>query len=255
LASPAKSLAAVRLFGLGLSPLNYQETLAWLATQMKTNGRRQCVFTANVDQVVRYARDADFRRAYESADLVVADGMPLVWSADLLGEDLRERVAGIDLLHGLCGLSAAEGYGCYLLGAQPEVSAEALHNLMAAYPPLRICGTHSGYFEQDRPVVEAINQAKTQILFVGMGSPRQELWLGRNWQALNCRIALTVGGAFDVIAGKLSRAPLGLQKLGLEWMWRLSQEPRRLGRRYLIEGRKFLPLLWREWQARRRSAV
>jgi N-acetylglucosaminyldiphosphoundecaprenol N-acetyl-beta-D-mannosaminyltransferase len=245
----------VHLFGLGLSPLNYDETLAWLASQMKANGRRQCVFTANVDQVVRYARDAEFRRAYDSADLVVADGMPLVWSADWLGESLRGRVAGIDLLHGLCALSAAEGYRCYLLGAQPVVNGEALQNLITAYPQLRICGGHSGYFEQDRPVVDAINRAKTQVLFVGMGSPRQELWLGRNWSALNCRIALTVGGAFDVISGKLSRAPLGLQKLGLEWMWRMLQEPRRLGWRYLIEGRKFLPLLWREWQGRRRTSV
>ncbi|HEX4487325.1 MAG TPA: WecB/TagA/CpsF family glycosyltransferase [Terriglobales bacterium] len=255
MASPAKSLSTVRLFGLGLSPLNYEETLAWLAAQMKSNGRRHCVFTANVDQVVRYARDPELRQAYETADLVVADGMPLVWSADWLGERLQERVAGIDLLHGLCALSAAEEYRCYLLGARPEVNAEARGNLIASYPPLRICGTHSGYFEQDRPVVEAINQAKTQVLFVGMGSPRQELWLGRNWAALNCRIALTVGGAFDVIAGKLIRAPLNVQKLGLEWMWRMLQEPRRLGRRYLIEGGKFLPLLWREWQARRRASI
>jgi N-acetylglucosaminyldiphosphoundecaprenol N-acetyl-beta-D-mannosaminyltransferase len=255
LSSPAKGFSPVRLFGLGLSPLSYPQTLAWLNEQLQINGRRQCVFTANVDQVVRYARDPEFRRAYDAADLVVADGMPLVWSADWLGQGLRERVAGIDLLHGLCGLSAAEGHRCYLLGARPEVNAEALRNLIAAYPRLRICGTHSGYFEHDRPVVEAINQAETEVLFVGMGSPRQELWLGRNWAALNCRIALTVGGAFDVIAGKLSRAPLHLQKLGLEWMWRLLQEPRRLGRRYLIEGGKFLPLLWREWQDRRRKSA
>lgn len=254
MASPVPSLLPVRLFGLALSPLTYQQTLAWLAGQMRSPGRRQCVFTANVDQVVRYARDAQFRRAYEAADLVVADGMPLVWSADWLGEALPERVAGIDLLHGLCGLSAQAGYRCYLLGAQAEVNARARENLVAAYPPLRICGTHSGYFALDLPVVEAINQAKAQVLFVGMGSPRQELWLGRNWAGLNCRLALTVGGAFDVIAGKLTRAPVALQKIGLEWLWRLLQEPRRLGWRYLIEGRKFLPLLWREWRGRRRTS-
>ena len=165
--------------------------------------------------------------------------MPLVWSADWLGETLPERVAGIDLLHGLCQLSAHAGYRCFLLGAQPEVNTQACRNLIAAYPPLLVCGTHSGYFEQDLPVVEAINGAQAQVLFVGMGSPRQELWLGRNWAELNCRIGLTVGGAFDVVAGKLSRAPLRMQKIGLEWVWRMLQEPRRLGRRYLIEGRSF----------------
>ena len=225
--------------------------MRWLASQLRSGGSRQCVFTANVDQVVRYASDPGFRHAYASADLVLADGMPLVWSADFLGETLPERVAGIDLLHGLCFLSATEGYRCYLLGAQPEVNTVAWGKLISTYPALQICGARSGYFAADRAVVEAINRARTQVLFVGMGSPRQELWLARNWATLDCRIALTVGGAFDVIAGKLRRAPLPLQRLGLEWMWRMLQEPRRLGRRYLIEGHKFLPLLWREWQARR----
>jgi N-acetylglucosaminyldiphosphoundecaprenol N-acetyl-beta-D-mannosaminyltransferase len=242
----------VRLLGLNLSRMTYQETIRWLDTNiLKTPGQRVCVLSANADQTVRCHTEPEFREIYEEAGLIVPDGMPLVWAARLLGKPLPERVTGIDLMHGLCELAARNGYPCFLLGSRPPVLTAAIQNLHARFPGLAICGSHSGYFQNDDVVVKAINAARPAILFVGMGSPRQEAWLKRNFSLLRCQLALPVGGAFDVVAGRLRRAPVVLQKLGLEWFWRMLHEPRRLWRRYLLDDTKLVAIFLRELRSRR----
>jgi N-acetylglucosaminyldiphosphoundecaprenol N-acetyl-beta-D-mannosaminyltransferase len=250
--SLASQADTVPLFGLNLSRMTYVRTLQWLESNVLEQACvRACVFSANVDQMVRYHSDTAFRGTYQVADLVVPDGMPVVWAARLLGRPVAERVTGIDLMYGLCRSAARSGQRCFLLGSKKEVAQAAAENLTLRFPGLVVCGWHDGYFFDDAPVVAAVNAARPEILFVGMGSPRQEIWLQRNLGQLACRLALPVGGAFEVIAGRRQRAPRLLQRSGMEWMWRLLQEPRRLGRRYLVEDLKFLLLLAAELRSRR----
>lgn len=242
----------VSLFGLSLSCMTYAETLDWLEQEiLQRPPARACVFSANVDQLIRHRNDPSFRKTYEFADLVVPDGMPVVWSSRLAGQPVPERVTGIDLMLGLCQRAADKGYRCFLLGSEPEICAQAVEVLQHNVPGLLICGCHHGYFRDDGPVMEAIHHARGDILFVGMGSPRQEIWLQNNFSRLPCRLALPVGGSFEVLAGRRRRAPALLQKSGMEWAWRMLQEPRRLGRRYLIEDLRFLPMALGEIRARR----
>ena len=207
-----------------------------------------------MDQLIRHRHDPAFRETYQLADLAIPDGMPVVWSSRLAGCPVPERVTGIDLMLGLCQRAAHGGYRCFLLGAQPEVCSQTGETLQHNIAGLSICGWHHGYFPQDQPVVDAINAARADILFVGMGSPRQETWLQKNFPLLNCRLVLPVGGSFDVLAGRRRRAPVLVRKSGMEWAWRMLQEPRRLGRRYLIEDLRFLPMVLEEIRSRRGRA-
>jgi N-acetylglucosaminyldiphosphoundecaprenol N-acetyl-beta-D-mannosaminyltransferase len=225
--------------------MTYAQTVQWLEKRM-TSAERAYVCSANVDQLVRLRADPQFAATYRGAALVVPDGMPVVWAARLLGKPVRERVAGIDLLLGMCRLAVQHSYRCFLLGSRPWVVAAAAAALEHRFPGLRVCGREPGYFEDHAAVVARINAARPDLLFVGMGSPRQEIWLGRHFPQLTCRLALPVGGAFEVLAGRRSRAPVRLQKAGLEWAWRLAQEPRRLARRYLVDDLRFLPMVLRE---------
>src|SRR5262249_8847928 len=161
--------------------------------------------------LIRRQRDPVFRAAYQSADLIVPDGMPVVWSARLAGRPVAERVTGIDLLYGLCQRARASGYKCFLLGAQQETVEAEADNLLVCFTVLFVCVYELVFFELDEPVVASINCVRPDFLVVGMGSPRQENWLQRNLSKLSCRLALPVGGALEVIAGRRSRAPKWLQ--------------------------------------------
>lgn len=230
------------------------QTLDWLeANVLQKENSRACVFSANVDQLVRYRIDPSFRDTYKIAQLIIPDGMPVVWSSKLLGTAVPERVAGIDLLYGLCSRATQGRYRCFLLGAHLDVVQAAADKLKQGFPGLTICGWQHGYFQRDEPVVHAINHARADLLFVGMGSPRQEIWLRNNFSRLRCRLAMPVGGSFEVLAGRRRRAPVLLQKSGMEWAWRMLQEPRRLGRRYLAEDWRFIPMVLGELRSRRQQ--
>jgi N-acetylglucosaminyldiphosphoundecaprenol N-acetyl-beta-D-mannosaminyltransferase len=245
----------IDLFGLKLSRMTYKQTLDWLdASVLKRENSRACVFSANVDQLVRYHNDLNFRETYKIADLIIPDGMPVVWSTKLVGTAVPERVAGIDLLYGLCSRAVQNGQRCFLLGALADVVQAAADNLQQRFPRLVICGWQHGYFQRDEPIIHSINAARTDLLFVGMGSPRQEIWLHNNFPRLHCRLAMPVGGTFEVLAGRRRRAPALVQKTGMEWAWRMLQEPRRLGKRYLVEDLRFVPMVFGELRSRRKSA-
>lgn len=242
------SIPTICAFGLRICKLCTDDLLRWLDQQVLTSHRRSVfMFTANVDHVVRCHRDTEFRRLYQQAEIITVDGMALLWAARLLQHNVAQRVTGIDLLYGLCGLAAEKGYSCFFLGARAEVLDAMLHNLRRSYPGLRICGWHHGYFERETEVLDQVARANPVILFVGMGSPRQETFLCRNRERLNCRLAAPVGGSFNVAAGQIRRAPDWLQQLGCEWLWRLSHEPRRLWRRYLIDDVAFIPIFARNF--------
>lgn len=202
----------------------------------------------NAAKVVSARDDARLREIISSSELVTADGQPVVWAARLLGRPLPERVAGIDLMEALLPLAAERGYGVYILGARPEILEQAVQRLRERSPGLRIVGYRNGYFaDADSAAVCAeIRAAQPDILFVAMSSPRKEYWIAQHRHELGVPFAMGVGGAIDVVAGLTQRAPRWLQRAGLEWLYRLSQEPGRLWRRYLTTNTAFMRILVRE---------
>jgi N-acetylglucosaminyldiphosphoundecaprenol N-acetyl-beta-D-mannosaminyltransferase len=181
--------------------------------------------------------------------------MPVVWASSLLGAPLPERVAGIDLMHAVAASLAARGGSVFHLGGGPGVAPAAAAALTASNPGLRVTGSRDGYFDvaDDDTVVAAVNDSGADALFVGMGSPRQEEWALRRGPDLKPRIVLCIGGALEVVAGRRRRAPQWMQATGLEWSYRLMQEPGRLWKRYLVEDAAFVGVVYDEWLHQRRT--
>lgn len=196
------------------------------------------VVTPNADHVVRAQFDVRFMRILQAADLVTADGMPIVWASMALGQSLPERVTGADLLPKVCELAAACGKKVFLFGGLPGEAEAAGKALLERFPGLQIVGAVCPPFgfEEDREMtsqfVQEINASQANILFVGVGSPKQEEWIIRNRKQLSCGVALGVGASIAFQAGQLRRAPQWMQNSGLEWLYRFLQEPRRLALRY-----------------------
>lgn len=209
-------------------------------------GRRGWVCTVNVAILMTMRRDAWLQGFVDRAALVIADGQPLVWCSRWLGGRLPERVTGVDLIDALCARADLEKKTVYLLGATAELVATLAARLRARYPALRVVYS-DGYFSDDKAStrVEHIRGSGADILLVGMGVPRQEKFIERHWERLGVGIAIGVGGSFDVLAGLRLRAPVWMQNLGLEWLFRLIQEPRRLFLRYLVTNSQFVWLVLR----------
>ena len=188
------------------------------------------VVTPNPEFLLTARKNPDFRRALLEADLVLPDGIGVLYAAKILGRPLRGRTPGVDFAQALMGRMAAEGGRLFLLGAKPGVAEKAAANLAERYPGLTVCGVHDGYFKEDGPVAEAIRAAKADVVFVCLGAPKQELWMAEHGPATGAHLMVGLGGALDVFAGVTERAPAGFQKLGLEWLYRLMKEPRRAGR-------------------------
>lgn len=188
------------------------------------------VVTPNPEIVQRAEKDRAFSQILTQADLVLPDGVGVIYAAKILGRPLRARVPGIDFASALMGRAAGLGKRLYLLGAAPGVAEQAAVNLRAAYPGLVVCGTHDGYFKEDGPVIDDVRAAKADIVFVCLGAPKQEKWIAQNGEAAGARLYVGLGGSLDVFAGRVERAPEGFQKLGLEWLYRLMKEPSRAGR-------------------------
>lgn len=239
----------IRILGIRVDEEDMLHCLRRIAAWLEEENRspRQVV-TLNPEGVWLARQDARLRQTVERAALVVADGNGLLWAAKRLGYHLPERVTGIDLMHGLAALAAERGWRLYLLGAAPGVAALAADKLRALYPGLIIVGAENGYFRDSEPETLArLRAAEADILFCALGMPYQELWLDEHAAELGCRLTIGLGGSFDVLAGKVKRAPEFWQKRKLEWLWRLVQDPRRW-RRVLIIPR-FIFAVYREQAA------
>ena len=186
--------------------------------------------TPNPEIVQRAGRDPEYAEVLRQADLVIPDGIGVVYAARILGRPRKGRVPGIDLASALMERMARTGKRLFLLGAKPGVAEQAAVKLQAEHPGLVVCGSHDGYFQEDGPVVEAIRTARADVVFVCLGFPRQEKWAAAHGQAAGARLYIGLGGALDVFAGKVERAPEQFQRLGLEWLYRLMKEPSRIGR-------------------------
>jgi N-acetylglucosaminyldiphosphoundecaprenol N-acetyl-beta-D-mannosaminyltransferase len=243
----------VDMFGLSVSCFTLEEAAEKLS-ELAQSGKTSVVFTANTEAIVMMSTNGEFRTAYKNADYVFPDGMPLVWFSRIIGERLPERVTGADLLPELCRIAEKKNLRIFFLGGTPEVTPIAVLNLLKRFPTLQVAGIATPWInltdqkDLHSDLVNLINGSNSDIVFIGFGVPKQEIWIARNQYRLKTGVILSVGGSFDFMAGKTIRAPLWMQKSGLEWLWRLLYEPKRLWKRYLIGNIRFLRIAWIEWQ-------
>lgn len=234
------------ILGVGVSPLTMRQALdavdRWIA-----EGGPHYVCVTTMHGVMESQRDQSLRRIHNAAGLVTPDGMPLVWLSRLQGFSHVERVYGPDLMLALCGHSLARGYRHFFYGGDRDVPDRLAANLRRRFPGLAVAGTYAPPFrplsaEEDERVVRLINDACPEIVWVGLGTPKQERWMAAHVNRLTASVLIGVGAAFDYHAGVKKQAPRWMRESGLEWSFRLLTEPRRLWSRYLINGPLFLSL-------------
>ena len=242
----------VTLFGIPIDNLNMAEVLDRIESMIGDGEIHQHV-VVNVDKIVKMESNPDLRQTVLDCDLITVDGQPVIWVSRLLKCPIKERVTGVDLFDALMARCAERGLRPYLLGARQEIVAKTVDVLKTKYPKLQLAGWRNGYWaaDEEASIVREIMRAKPAVLCMAVGSPKQELFLGKWKQEMHVPFVMGVGGSFDVTAGVLRRAPRWMQRLGVEWLFRLAQEPRRLWRRYLNEDMAFFRLVWREWRAKR----
>lgn len=236
----------VILFDLIFESVRLSEA-ARMVVQAAQDRQKGLVVTPNVDHVVSIAQDKKMEQVFKTAMFRFADGMPLVWFSRIAcPSGLPERVTGADLLFAVAEQASCKNLSIFLLGGLPGVADKAADRLKNLYPGLRIAGTYCPPFgfesdsNQNRQIVDLVNASKADILFIGVGTPKQEKWASEHLDELQVGPILGVGAAFDFAAGTLKRAPKWIQSYGFEWLWRLLSEPKRLWRRYLLKDSKFL---------------
>lgn len=228
-----RSREVASFLGVPVHLLTMEQTITRVVDAMRE--KRKILHVAlNVAKFVKLQRDEELRADVFGADLVGVDGAGIILGARLFGIHVPERVAGVDLMHNILALCAEQGYRPYLLGARPEVLETALNKLKQRHPNIEIAGSHHGYFkpEQEADIIEEIRVAQPDCLFVGMPTPRKERFMARHRAALEVPFVMGVGGGIDILAGHVRRAPDFWQRNGMEWMYRILQEPRRMWWRY-----------------------
>jgi N-acetylglucosaminyldiphosphoundecaprenol N-acetyl-beta-D-mannosaminyltransferase len=237
----------IELLGTYLDPLEFDRALECIDEAVATR-RPTLNASLNAAKVVRLQRDAALREAVSECELITADGVPIVWAARLLGHRVPGRVNGTDLMEALLARAEQRGWSVYLLGSRDEVLVDARAEIERRHPHLLVAGTQHGYFgaHEEDDVVAGIAAARPDILFIGLQTPAKEFFQARHRAALGVPFVMGVGGSFEVLAGHRRRAPRWAQKSGLEWAFRLVQEPRRLAGRYLVGNARFVGLVVRE---------
>jgi N-acetylglucosaminyldiphosphoundecaprenol N-acetyl-beta-D-mannosaminyltransferase len=242
------------LFGVYMDAIRMEDVINRCRTALVTRNRL-LLGVLNAAKVVNLRKDALLRNSLIECDLLLADGQSVVWASKVLRRPLPERIAGIDVFEQLLILAHHDARSIYLLGARPEVLERLKDRIAQRFPGLRIAGSHHGYFAaaDGEKIAEDIRQSGADMLFLGMTSPKKEIFLGTFGRTLEVPILHGVGGSFDVMAGITRRAPLGWQRAGMEWAYRVLQEPRRLWWRYFSTNATFLALTARELVAPARA--
>ncbi len=247
--NPSEARAPVQnMLGIPICSLTMDEVLALIDQTIADRGRLR-IGVVNAAKIVNMRRDEVLRNDVLSSDIILPDGTSVIWASRILGRPLPERVAGIDVMIGMLRRGNENHYRIYCLGATDEVLEKTTARIAADYPGVQMVGWHNGYFttEEEPAIVDEIIAEKPHILLVGMSSPKKEKFLGRWNSRLQIPVCHGVGGSFDVMAGKVQRAPEKWQRLGIEWLYRLLQEPRRLWRRYLVTNTLFCGMVFLEF--------
>jgi N-acetylglucosaminyldiphosphoundecaprenol N-acetyl-beta-D-mannosaminyltransferase len=236
----------IELLGCPFDPITEDDTVELVFQWCRAPERRSHhIITVNVAILMMARDDDELTNAIEKADLVVVDGKPLVWTSKWLGSKVPEKVSGVDLMRRLLEAGNERGLSIFLLGTTQERLDVLERVIRAKYPNVTIAGTRNGYFKRPdyAAVTKQIREAKADLLLVGMPAPFKEVWCEEFREELDTPAILGVGGAFDVLAGFVPRAPRLMQEAGLEWAWRLAMEPRKLWKRYLVTNSAFIALL------------
>lgn len=235
----------IHILGTPIDRLTMNETLEVIKTAIIN--KDQILHTVmNAGKVVMMNENEELKISTTKADLINADGQAVVWASKILGQPLPERVSGIDLMERLVEIAAKNNFKIFFLGATEEVITKLVSIYSEKFGKRIIAGYRNGYFtnEEEPEICSKINESGTDILFVGISSPKKEIFLYKNREKLsNISFLMGVGGSFDVISGKIKRAPLWMQNNGLEWLFRLLQEPKRMWKRYLIGNARFIGIV------------
>ena len=217
------------ILGIQFDNLSREEAKAAGAAMLRSQDFHYAV-TPNPEFILAADKDLEFQKILNKADLVLPDGIGVVYSAQILGRPLKGRVAGFDFACDMLDVLDQLGGRLYLLGAKPGVAEEAGRQILEAHPNIVLCGVHDGYFKDSDPVARQVAEARPDLLFVCLGAPKQEKWIARFGLLTGAKLAIGLGGCLDVFAGNVERAPEKWQKAGMEWAYRLMKEPKRIGR-------------------------
>lgn len=247
MAKPANN--TVRLFDVEVLNLDMAATVALIdeAIRQKKQLVHNCI---NANKVVLIQQDRQLKESLDEADIISADGQAVVWASRLFGFPLKERVPGIDLMEEIVRHAAEQGYKIFLFGAKEENVSKVAEIYSRKYGPELVAGYRNGYYkpEEEAEIARQINESGAQILFVAIPSPQKEIFLKNNKHLMpQVYLMMGVGGSFDVVAGQVKRSPRWMQDNGLEWLYRLIQEPRKMWRRYLIGNVRYIMITWREY--------
>lgn len=240
-------MSRIKFMNTQIDNLTMSEALDSIDKLISENNNSYVV-TPNVDHIIQLERGGEIVDVYKHANLILCDGKPLIWISKWYGTPIKEKISGSDLFPLLCQRAAKKGYTMFFLGAAKGVAAKAAQNLMTRYPGLKVVGTYSpSYgFEKDpkktEKVIHIIKKANPQILIVGLGAPKQEKFIYENRKKLGVPVSLGLGASLDFEAGNIKRAPKWMANHGLEWLYRITQDPKRLAKRYLVDDRKILKL-------------
>jgi N-acetylglucosaminyldiphosphoundecaprenol N-acetyl-beta-D-mannosaminyltransferase len=238
----------VNVLGCPITKLGLEDFVR-SAEEFISSRKPHYIAVVNVAKLIRMRSDPLLTQSVCSADLIGADGVPVVWASRLLGDALPGRVNGTDLMYKLLTKANEKGYRIFFFGARQEVLDKVLDSVRTEYPRVKIAGFHHGYFRsgEEWAIVQKIRGARADIIFIAFDTPKKELWVKRYLSAMEVSVVHGVGGSFDVLAGVIPRAPHWMQRNGLEWLFRLYQEPRKMWRRYSITNTVFILLLMKEW--------
>ncbi len=239
----------VELLGVPVDPLSMAEAIQRIDEFIRS-GKPHHIVTADASGIMRAVETPEFLDIVRRADLVTADGAGVLLATKLCGQRMPERVSGCDLVEQICALAATKGYPVYLFGAAEDIARQAADKLVSRHPGLLIAGTRNGFFsaEEEPQIVQEIAASGARVIFVALGIPRQELFIRQYFDALQVPVLIGVGGSFDVISGNLKRAPRWMQLTGIEWLYRLAQEPKRLPRMMALP--RFIVAVWKARQSR-----
>lgn len=233
----------ISIFGVHIHNITLKDTVELLKGYLKGDNVKK-IYTPNTEIVMTAKDDEDLRSLLNRGDLIIPDGIGLIYGSRIQGKPLKERVTGFDTSIELLKIADENGYSLYLLGGKDGIASEAAKNIGEKYPNIEITGFHHGYFsgshmgikdsEEEVKIIEDINQKEPHIIFVGLGFPKQEIWIDNNYHRLNTKVIIGNGGVMDILSGNAKRAPEIYQKLGLEWLYRLMQEPSRIKRQLVL---------------------